>query len=162
MIGTRSRGFSLIELVIVLIIISLLTLLVTPTLSRTVRNMEIRGAAKRVAAILRSCRSDAVNKSRTYQVNFDTESNLVSVLSLEEATDKATVLKSYPFPGEIQLEQLEFGKTLGESSLPTIEFYSNGSSNGGSAVIRGKDSRGYVIEIDFLTGSAKVEDAKEK
>ena len=112
MIGTRSRGFSLLELVIVLIIISLLALLVTPRLTKTISHMEVRSVAKKISAILRYCRNDAVNKNKIYQVNFDRESNLVSVQSAAEGEEKLSPQNSYPLPKEVQVEKVEAGKTF--------------------------------------------------
>ena len=162
MIGARSRGFSLLELIIVLIIISLLALLVTPTLTKTISHMEVKSVAKKISAILRYCRNDAINKNRIYQVNFDTESNRVSVLSAEEGEDKLSMRNSYPLPRDVRMEKIEAGKTFFENTLPSFEFYPNGGANGGTAVVRGGEGRGYLIRVDFLTGTVKVEGAKEK
>jgi type II secretion system protein H len=162
MIRVRSRGFSLLELIVVLVIISLLTLLVTPRLTRTMSHMEVRSVAKKISAILRYCRSSAVNKNKIYQVNFDSESNLVSVQSAEEGDDKLIVQNSYPLPKDIRMEKVETGKTQFENSSPAFEFYPNGGANGGTAVVRGDAGPAYAIQVDFLTGLVKVEAAKEK
>jgi len=162
MIGARSRGFTLIEMIIVMVIISLLAMLVTPRLAKTLQHLEVRGAAKKISAILRYCRSESVNKSRIYSVSFDTVSRLLSVQSTEENDEKSTVERSYALPEEVQVEKIEPGKTLLESSLPTFEFYPNGGSNGGTALVRRVESRAYLILIDPLTGTVKVEEAKQQ
>jgi general secretion pathway protein H len=162
MIGARSKGFSLLELIIVLIIISLLTLLVTPRLTRTISHMEVRSVAKKISAVLRFSRNNAINKNKIYQVNFDAESGLVSVQSADEGGDTLTQQNSYPLPKEVRIEKVEAGKTLIESSHPAFEFYPNGGTNGGTAVVRGGEGRAYAIQVDFLTGVVKVEAAKEK
>lgn len=162
MIGTRSRGFSLLELVIVLIIISLLAILVTPTLTKTISHMEVKSAAKKISAILRYCRSDAVNKNKIVQVNFDTKANLISVLSGEEGEENPSVRNSYHLPNGIRMEKIEAGKTILENALPSFEFYPNGGANGGTAVVRGGEGRSYTLQVDFLTGGVKVETTKER
>jgi general secretion pathway protein H len=158
----RSRGFSLLELVIVLLIISLLALLVTPRLTKTIGHMEVKSAAKKISAILRYCRSDAVNKNRIVQVSFDTESHLISVMSAEEGEEKPVQRNSYLLPREIRMEKIETGKTLLENTLPSFEFYPNGGANGGTAVVRGGEGRAYTLQVDFLTGGVKVETTKER
>ncbi len=162
MMGARSRGFSLLELIIVLIIISLLAVLVTPTLTKTISHMEIKSSAKKISAILRYCRNDAVNKNRIYQVNFNPESNLIAVFAAEEGQDSLNMRSSYPLPKDIRMEKIEVGKTLFESTLPSFEFYPNGGANGGTAVVRGGEGIGYAIQVDFLTGTVKIERAKER
>jgi general secretion pathway protein H len=162
MIAPKSRGFTLIEMIIVVFILSLLVMLVTPRLMKTLQHLEVRGAAKKISAILRYCRSESVNRSRIYSVSFDTTSRLLSVQSTEEGDEKSTVERSYPLPEEVQVEKIDSGKTLLESSLPTFEFYPNGGSNGGTALVRRAESRAYLILIDSLTGTVKVEEAKQQ
>jgi len=162
MMRTGSKGFTLLELVIVLIIISLLVLLITPNLTRTLSHMEARGAAKRIAAILRYCRSDAVNKGRINLVSLDTASNLVSVYSVDEEEAEPKAQKFYPLPGGVKMEKIEVGKTLFDSSVPTIEFYRNGGSNGGTASIQGEKGPAYSLRVEMLTGGVKIEVSEEK
>jgi general secretion pathway protein H len=145
-----SRGFSLLELVIVLIIISLLALLVTPRLTKTISHMEVKSAAKKISAILRYCRSDAINK------------NLISVMSADEGEENPIMRNSYLLPKVIRMEKIEAGKTILENALPSFEFYPNGGANGGTAVVRGGEGRAYTLQVDFLTGGVKVESAKER
>ncbi len=160
MIASRSRGFSLIELIIVLVIMSLLSMLVAPRLTKSLQALEVRSASKKISGILRYCRSESVNRSRIYLVSFDTTSRLLSVQSAQEGEEKVTLERSYPLPEEIQIEKFDVGKTLLESSFPTFEFYPNGGSNGGTALIRRVESRAYTLLVDSLTGTVKVEEAK--
>jgi hypothetical protein len=46
------------------------------------------------------------------------------------------------------------------SDLPTVEFYPNGGSNGGSFLLNSQEQKGYEIKVDFLTGIVKVEKMK--
>lgn len=156
MMGKGPRGFTLIELVIVLIIISLLAVLLTPNLTRTLSHMEAKGAAKRLSAILRYCRSDAVNKRRVNLVVLDTASNVVSIYSLHEEEPEPKAERFYPLPAGVKLEKIDVGKNLYDSSQPAFEFYPNGGSNGGTAVIRSERGRTYTIRVDLLTGGVKV------
>lgn len=162
MIGMRTRGFSLLELVIVLLIISLLALLVTPRLTKTISHMEVKSAAKRISAILRYCRSDAINKNKIVQVNFDTKSNLITVLSADEGEESPSMRNSYLLPSSIRMEKIEAGQTFFENALPSFEFYPNGGANGGTAVVRGGEGRSYTLQVDFLTGGVRVESTKER
>ena len=91
----KNKGFSLMELMVVLIILALSVALVTSSLSNLSRTIELKAAAKKVSGILRYYRSEAVNKGLVYQVLFDPELRAILVqsvsiteLSVEKAEDE--------------------------------------------------------------------------
>ena len=76
-------------MIVVLVLLSLSIALIAPGLSRFSKSVELKGAAKKVAAVLRYYRSEAVNRGQVYQVLFD--SNLMEV-------------KAQPIESEVQEE----------------------------------------------------------
>jgi general secretion pathway protein H len=143
----RNKGFSLIELIVVLIVISLSISLVAPSLSRFSKTVELKGAAKKVSTILRYCRSEAVNKGHNYQVLFDSDIREVKVQSMvSEEEKRKDPVKTYAIPDGIQMKGVNL-----------IEFYSNGGSNGGTILLDSKDHKGYKIKVQFLTGMVEIE-----
>ena len=160
MIGARSKGFSLIELVVVLVLLGLLTALVTPAFVRTFRRLEAKTTSKKISAILRYCRSESVNKNRLYLASFDARANLLSVLYAPVGEESPTAERSYTLPIDMKIEKVDVGKTLLDVSLPSFEFYPNGGSNGGTALVRRGQEEGYSIHVDFLTGSVRMEEAE--
>jgi prepilin-type N-terminal cleavage/methylation domain-containing protein len=162
----RERGFTLFEVIIVLILFTLSTLLVIPSLSRFSRSIELKGCAKKISAILRYCRSEAVNKGKTYQVLFDSESQEVRVQSMEwmeeekgsdEKTEEKVPEKKYSLPDLVHIKEVKVDSTQYPSDLPAIEFYPNGGSNGGSILLDSPNRKGYRINIHFLTGMVEIE-----
>jgi type II secretion system protein H len=163
----RKKGFSLLELMVVLILISLSVALVTPSLSRFLRTVELKGAAKKVSAILRFCRSEAVNKGQVYQVLFDSNSREVKVQTMESTEEKEEneeeklSPKIYILPEGVQIKGEPMTPSPYASDLPMIEFYPNGGSNGGAILLDSQDRMGYKIKVHLLTGMVEVERAKE-
>jgi prepilin-type N-terminal cleavage/methylation domain-containing protein len=162
----RKNGYSLLELIIVLILISLSTALVTPSLSRFSRTIELKAAAKKVSGILRYCRSEAINKGLIYQVIFNPELREVKVQSIDldeekkEGDKKEVSKKTYSLPQGIEMKEVNLTSPQYPSDLPTVEFYPNGGSNGGSFLLNSQEQKGYEIKVDFLTGVVKVEKMK--
>jgi type II secretion system protein H len=162
----KNKGFSLIEMMIVLILISLSIALVTPSLSQFLRTVELKGAAKKVSGILRYYRSEAVNKGRVYQVLFDSNLREVRVQSMElkeekdEKTEEKITPMTYSLPEGIRMKEIDIPSPQYPSDFPLIEFYPNGGSNGGSILLDSQDRKGYKIEVHFLTGMVKVERAE--
>jgi len=166
----KNKGFSLIELVIVLTILALSVALVTSSMSNLARTIELKAAAKKVSGILRYYRSEAVNKGSVYQVLFDPESRAVKVqsISLTEPADETEADQKkegegaktlYGLPEGVQMKELDFPSTEYPCDLPAVEFYPNGGSNGGSVLINSPERKGYKIKVDFLTGMVEIEKA---
>jgi type II secretion system protein H len=162
----RERGFTLLEIIIVLTLFALSTLLVVPSLSRFSKGIELTGSAKKVSAILRYCRSEAVNKGKIYQVFFDMESQEVKVRFMErteegkgsdEKSEEKISEKKYALPSLVHIKEVKVGSTQNPSDLPAIEFYPTGGSNGGSVLLDSLDSKGYRINVNFLTGMVEIE-----
>ena len=86
----KDRGFSLLELIVVLVLLSLSIALIAPSLSRFSKSVELKGAAKKVAAILRYYRSEAINKGKVYQVLFDSNLMEVKVQPIESEDQEKT------------------------------------------------------------------------
>jgi len=163
----RKNGYSLLELIIVLILISLSTALVTPSLSRFSKTIELKASAKKVSGVLRYCRSEAINKGLVYQVIFNPELREVMVQSIDlneekKEGDKKEELsgKTYSLPQGIEMKEVNLTSPQYPSDLPTVEFYPNGGSNGGSFLLNSQEQKGYKIKVDFLTGVVKVEKMK--
>jgi type II secretion system protein H len=144
----RSKGFSLIEMLVVLILIGFSISLITPSLSRFSRAVELKGAAKKISGILRYCRSEAVNKGQVYRVRFDTNLREVRVQPMES---------TYSLPEGIQIKEVQRVSVQPTSDLPMIEFYPNGGSNGGAIFLDSQGPGGYKIDVHFLTGVVEVE-----
>jgi general secretion pathway protein H len=164
----KNKGFSLMELIIVLTILVLSISLVTSSLSNLSRTIELKAAAKKVSGILRYYRSEAVNKGSVYQVLFDSELRAVKVqsVSLTESADEkeadekkgGEVPKTlYGLPQGVQMKEIDFPSPEYPCDLPAVEFYPNGGSNGGSVLLNSPERKGYRIKIDFLTGMVGIE-----
>ncbi len=70
-----SRGFTLIELVLVMLIVALLLAVVAPSLGGLLRSQRLDQSARTVAAMLREARTHAAAEARPVRVVIDTEDN---------------------------------------------------------------------------------------
>jgi general secretion pathway protein H len=161
----RNRGFSLIEMVIVLVLLGLSIALVTPSLSRFSKRIELKTSAQKVSGILRFSRSESVQKGRVFQVLFDPDLRMVRVRALEgdspekEGKEELQIQeKRYVLPSGIQMGEVQIPSPEFPSDLPTIEFYPHGGSNGGTIVLEMQDQKGYRIKVRFLTGMVEIEE----
>ena len=72
---TRARGFSLIELMIVLVIIMLIAAMAIPSITQGVQTLRLRESVLSVAGILQKARLEAVRTNRFAVVRSVTQSN---------------------------------------------------------------------------------------
>lgn len=160
----KARGFSLLELVIVLFVMSLSIALISPSLSRFSKSAEIKATAQKISSILRNGRSEAVNRREVRRILFDLSSKELRVQSIkpedreaDESKDKTASAQTFPIPGWVKIREMKIGPGQFPSEVPAIEFYPNGGTNGGSFLLEGEDQRSYRIQVHSVTGAVKVE-----
>jgi general secretion pathway protein H len=178
-----SEGFSLIELMIVLVIMSFVLALAGPAVTRGLSGLTLKTAAKKVAAALRYARSQAVSRSQPYSVIFDRDYNRVVIRgipqpltpdqtaaeeepgmeaeSAAEAAKKKPEIKVVPLPEGITLTEITVGGkeiTATKEELAQMVFYPDGTSQGGELVLVDRRDRKFRVSVAFLTGVVTLEE----
>jgi prepilin-type N-terminal cleavage/methylation domain-containing protein len=161
----KNRGFTFIEIIVVLVLFAFSVSLVVPYLSRSLMKAELKGSAQKISAILRYCRSESIHKDQVFQIIFDSALREVRVQSLGstekkeevEKKEEKGVHKKYSLPDGVHMEEMKIPSLQDLSEIPTIEFYPNGTSNGGSILLVREGHPGFRIHVHFLTGMVKVE-----
>lgn len=162
--SSNDRGFSLFEMIVVLIIISLATSLTVPQLAGTLMKMNAKTSAKKVAAALRYARSRAVAEKIPYLSVFDLETNRVAVMDYRQWTEilesgenffaPESGAKVYDLPDGVHFEK---NRKKGFDDLSEqIAFYPTGGSSGGKIVIADEQDRKYTVYADFITGAVEL------
>ena len=158
----KEKGFSLLELIVVLIVISLSIALITPSVGRISKTLELKAAAKRISGILRYYRSESVQKGIVYQVCFDSNGRELRIQvaeTKEEEEQKGRQAPArFPLPQGIQIKELNIPDPLYPADAPAVEFYANGGSNGGTITLDNQGVKGLRIRIHFLTGVVVIEE----
>jgi len=179
---SKDKGFTLIELILVLVIVGFLTALVAPAIT-SLAGLKLKTATRKMAAGLRYARSQAVTTGSEYQVVFDIEKGEMIIESLkeeekpysysddyeageeeEEEDDSAKRMKkrkSYTIPKEVRLARVVIdGEEITEDQA-WIDFYPNGSCSGGEIFLMDEKEREYRIALEFITGIVKITEEEE-
>jgi general secretion pathway protein H len=164
----RERGFTLIEIIVVLTMLSIAMALVSPYFGRLSKNVELKAAVKKVSTILRYYRSEAVQKGKVYQIVLDTDTREIRVrpIEMEEEGGESQIREKktpgdkdkYLVPEGIHVKEIKIPSPQYPSEFPAIEFYPNGSSNGGSFIMDREDLKGFRIRVHFLTGIVEIKE----
>jgi len=136
-------GFSLMELLVVLFILSLLTALVAPSFSRTLLSGRMRTCTAEVRATLARARSHAVAEGRVRFVVFHLEEGKYGL-------DNDAVLREFSDP-------VRFGSFMvgGEEILEAtarVRFYPDGTAEEAEISIDSGDGGTLRVRTDPLTG----------
>ena len=140
----RTRGFTLLELLIALAIAALLFVFVVPTGSQQRDHAELANAARAVAAGLRMTRVQAISGGRA----------AIFAVDIDRALYRPAGAASEALPRGVQLALLtQRRETTG--SVGDIRFFPDGSSTGGAVTLsRGGDR--FEVLVNWLTGGVSV------
>ncbi|MCX8119131.1 MAG: GspH/FimT family pseudopilin [Desulfobacterota bacterium] len=165
----KTRGFSLLELIVVLFILGLSIGLIAPSFSRVSKSAELKATARKLSSLLRNSRSEAVLRGEIQRILFDLPSKTVKVQSFkpealeEEGTKEGpSQVRTFMIPAWIQIREVKTSAGQFPPEEPAIEFYPNGSSSGGSFLLEGDDQRPFRIEVHSITGAVKIERMAER
>ena len=144
----RQRGFSLLEVIVVITIIALAYTLLPQMVFSGVSGAELRSNARAVATGLRRARDAAINTKReaVMLINLENrEFTLPNDAKLHKLNDKLDV-KLYTSEADLISDK-----------VGTIRFFPDGSSNGGRVTVAAGE-RGFEIDVDWLTGHVTIND----
>jgi len=145
----KSAGFTLIEIMVVMVIIALIMGLVATSMSRSISGAEARAASRKLVASLRYTRARAIIDKAEQVFLVDTET------------------RSYQAPGRDKVELpegVDLTITTASSELVTdavsgIRFFPDGGSTGGHIELT-VNKREYRVNVAWLTGETQLEKAE--
>ena len=141
-----NRGFTLVEMMVVLVIVALMMALVGSSISRNISGAQMRTAASKVAASLRYTRTQAIL----------TKSEQVFLVDTEKFTYQAAEREAKELPEGMKVELNTARSELTSETAGGIRFYPDGGSTGGNVRLEA-NGRIYRVNVAWLTGEASVE-----
>lgn len=141
-----STGFTLLELLVVLLLLAMVYGLAMPMFSAGQPATELKGAARQLAAGLRQARSQAVKRKEEAVLMLDVEKRNFVV-----SGDR----RRYNLPAKLDFTLFTAQSDLQPGGVGAIRFYPDGSSNGGRITVAA-GARKYEINVDWLTGQVTV------
>ena len=174
---SRVAGFTLLELIVVLFILSLGAALIAPTFSRSFGQLRLKAAARDFAALCRFARMQAITNQGVLEVVLDRRTNTYWlrgpdwIVGRLGGIDQVAMAEDPEQPWEVRMRQarvrtLSPGLTLKSVILDTgpvhedergaIAFFPQGSSTGGEIWVSDEKGRGYRVVVDPLIGLARI------
>jgi general secretion pathway protein H len=167
--GGAPGGFTLFELLVVVLIIGLVSALVMPRMAASLPGVQLKSSARAVAASLRYARSRAVYESTAVMAVFDNLQKRLAVKSVEypvaaeqldfvrEMLDKPDSANVYEFPAGVEFGILDDNASVEAPDLFAIFFFPRGDSTGASIVLENSRRKQYTITVDAITGTVEID-----
>lgn len=140
------HGFTLVELLVVLVIATLVLALVGTSISRSISGAEMRTAASKMAASMRYTRTRSILDKQEHVFLVDTENRAYT------APRRAAVV----LPEGMNVELMTARSELTAETVGGIRFYPDGGSTGGYVKLEA-NGRVYRINVAWLTGEASLQ-----
>ncbi|MEP7206404.1 MAG: GspH/FimT family pseudopilin [Casimicrobiaceae bacterium] len=141
-----SAGFSLLELMIVLMLMGLIAAIAVPVFGGGVSTTRLKSAAREVAAGLRMARNEAVANRREAVLTLDLAARTFRV-------DREP--KAHALPAEIELKLYTAQSDLVSENVGAVRFFPDGGSTGGRITLAAGE-RKFDVDIDWLTGRVAI------
>ena len=151
----HSAGFTLIELIIVLMIIGISLGLVGFFVNQGASNLELKRVAKEIATTLRYARNQAVSEKKGYSFVIRESDGTYSLYAADIAVhnegDSPESVMSRTLPDKLKIK---FDERV-EGAL-RIDFFPGGNSTGGVIDIRNQADRSLLVTVNRLTGKVEI------
>ncbi|MCC6847269.1 MAG: prepilin-type N-terminal cleavage/methylation domain-containing protein [Deltaproteobacteria bacterium] len=147
---TSESGFSLFELIVVLMIVAIASGLAAPGIQSGWRNREVRSGTRSLAAVMRGLRERAVRRGVEQELVVDADGQTYRWTGDQQAT----------LPGGAAVTGIRGGWRDQDGGVRVV-FYPNGGSSGIALVVgqREGDSLSFAIRVDPLLGTVVIQEA---
>jgi general secretion pathway protein H len=148
--GAAAKGFTLVELIAVIVLLAIAMAAVTFSFSKSLQSAKVRAASRDLVAALRYTRGQAIVKGQQEVLLLDLDRNAYT------APGKGPV--ELPKGMSLRLTTAQSEQT-GENS-GGIRFFADGSSTGGHiSVLQGQ--REWRVNVAWLTGDISLDEKPE-
>ncbi len=155
----RESGFTLIEMVSVLIMIGLFMALVTPFVMTTLDRIQGDSSVRKLASVLASTRSQAVAEKTSFVFQGDLDQNQYWVIN-PKTEDSSEVME---LDRMIQFREFNDGEASWHEGIFSVVFYPLGNTSGGTILLEPSDADAdapsFALTIDPVTGKPYLQHA---
>ncbi|MFD2112801.1 GspH/FimT family pseudopilin [Thiorhodococcus fuscus] len=140
-----NRGFTLVELLVVMAIAALMMTAVPSLFSAAMPGLEMKSAARRTAATLRLARETAIRQGTDAALLVDLENHRLDLQGY----------RSLVLPKGLMIQLEAASSEMLDDQRGVIRFFPDGSSTGGRILILHED-HGYQVGVTWLTGRIQL------
>jgi general secretion pathway protein H len=144
----KKNGFTLVELLVVMVIIGLLLALLPIAFDRALPGLEAKSTAREMAAVLRTARSMSIRDNQETSVTVNVTSRRYVLDGTKKSQEIAEGIDVSLFTATTELDEQGGGR---------IRFFPDGTSTGGRVTLAGASATYYIL-VDWLSGRVEIVD----
>lgn len=148
---SRADGFTLMELILVLLVLSLVMAVTYPSMSRGRAAFHLRAVGRDVVNALRFARETAVTQQKVMIVVVDSQSQQLTV-----SDDVGDGARSFVPPSDVKIQGLTGRGIELQQGLLRIRFLPNGSSDDAQILLTSDTGASLKIVADPILGAARI------
>ncbi len=155
--GNREKGFTLFEIVVVLVIIALVLTISFPMVFRSLQKSKTRAAARDVGTFLKYTRELAISRQEILGIKV-----LKEARKLELIDTSGKILKKIVLPKNVYFYKIAVDGEFVSEEGKIFWFYPDGRIPGFAIII--KDKSGYQIKLksDIFSGFVRIVKPSDK
>lgn len=144
----RSRGFTILELLVVLVIGAIAYSVILGVPFRGASIADLKAASRTLASGLRQAQSTAMVTRRDATLTLDLDAREFEVSGTPGTRS---------LPKDLELKLFTAQTEVASERKGSIRFYPDGSSTGGRITVAAGE-RKYLVDVDWLTGRVSIGD----
>lgn len=148
MTRAAERGFTLVEMLVVLVVLALLASFSPFLADRIMPGLQLEAAARELADTMRRARGFAIRDNRDRVVVVDLGSRVATIGG--ERT-------RHHIPPDVQMKLVVAGVEQVDADAGRIRFFADGTSTGGKVVFTGAE-RSLAVVVDWFDGKVTLVD----
>lgn len=157
----RAGGFSLIEMMAVLVLLGIIATVVTVNWNAILPKAELHSAVRQLSSTLSGTRSEAIARSATFQVQYDVDQNRYRVVTpfktegggLAVSDEDRRASDWTPLPSSVHFQAITVDGIEYTKGLVFVRFDALGAASGHTIVLEQLPHKNrYSIEVQGLLG----------
>jgi len=156
--GVRDKGYTLIELTVVMVLIGLMLAISIPRVRFSLVTDNLKSTTRRIIGIVRDIRNEAITGQKAYLFHLDLEANRLWVEFAGMGEEERTVAqeRSFTFPNDIKILDV-WQRTKGKQidGEVAIRFSKKGYVDYTVIHLGAEDGREFTIVLSPFLGTIK-------
>lgn len=150
--SSSTKGFTLIELTVVLVIAGLLFAISVPNLSKWSDSRDYREAVRQVVSAANIARALATRSNKPVDLVFEPEQKKMAVVAAGVTLDEGKIIR---FPESLTLSVTSAAALSSSKGASVIRFYPAGGASGGDIELIRQSGVGTLIQIGWLLADVR-------